>query len=76
MAQENMMREALRKFHKGDGVTDEELKGLLDFFKRAEGVLNEMTMYFDRGYSFAHENARRNLEALKCFKRARLKKNG
>lgn len=71
MSQEMMMRNALQKFHDGDSVNDQELDGLLDFFKRAVGVLDELTLYFDSGYSFAHENARRNLENLKLFKRSR-----
>ena len=71
MSQENMLRDALKKFRDGDSITSKELKGLLTFFERTTSVLNEMTLYFDSGYSFAHENSRRNLERLRCFQRAR-----
>jgi len=71
MSQENKMRDALKKFRNGESITNQELKGLLTFFNKAVMVLDELTRHFDCGYSFAHENARRNLEALKCFYRAR-----
>lgn len=71
MSQENMLRDALKKFRAGDSITSKELKGLLTFFERSTSVLNELTLHFDSGYSFSHENSRRNLEHLKCFQRAR-----
>ena len=71
MSQETMMRDALKKFRNGDSITSKELKGLLTFFNKAVSVLDELTLHFDAGYSFAHENARRNLENLKCFERSR-----
>lgn len=71
MSQEAMMREALQKFAAGERLADEELDGLLVFFKQTTAVLDELTRYFDSGYSFAHENARRNLEHLKVFERSR-----
>ena len=71
MSQENKMRDALKKFRNGESITNQELKGLLTFFTKAETMLHELTVHFDAGYSFTHENARRNLENLKCFERAR-----
>lgn len=78
MSQEMMLRNALQKFSEGDGTNDEELKGMLDFFKRLVGVLEETVTYFSPLYGFALRDARHNLEVLKCFDRARkeAKKDG
>ncbi len=65
------LRDALKKFRVSDSITSKELKGLLAFFERSTSVLHELTLHFDSGYSFSHENSRRNLERLKCFQRAR-----
>ncbi len=71
MSQENMMRDSLRKFSKGDSITDEELNGLVCFFKRTEEMLDELSIYFNPAYGFARQNARENLETLLGFERAR-----
>ncbi len=71
MSQENMMRDALGKFADGEGLTDQELEGLLDFFEGANVVLEELMVYFNLSYGFACNDVRRNLERLRCFKRSR-----
>jgi len=67
MSQETENRDAMERFAKGHAITDDELATLLQFFKKAEGVLKELTEHFSPSYGFALSDVRQNHERLKMF---------
>lgn len=71
MSQENMVREALARFAIGDGLTNRELSGLLNFFRRSESMLVELTKHFNPEYGLVLKDVRANLSKLESFKHHR-----
>ena len=70
MSKETRARKAMKKFSVGDGLSDDELDMMLDFFSDAEETLGEL-MVFNKSYGFAYHDVCRNHELLKVYKRHR-----
>ena len=62
--------EALKKFHDGDGLNDQELADMLHLYSDAAEAL-EVLEQVEPGYKFALQNVWKNLERLRTFSNAR-----
>lgn len=65
--------DVLQKYSVGDGLADDELEAMIDFFKTMEDGLNKLSFYYNAGYGLARDNVVHSLIALNEFKYAREK---